>query len=172
MRRRSSSSAAGSRRRGSCPLLQFRAGGGGAEALPAEPGERAVLGAQRLVQGLALLLELRLRLGASSASASCGGGDAALEVPGVALMVWPRCPRKAEAVIALGAGAIFSPPSTMMVRAMSSEKIGVRARNQEERNRALTPWCGSSGSQRELAGLRGECGSRIGHARLDHLPGG
>ena len=44
-------------------LLQLAQLAAELQLLAAEPGERAFLGAQRLVQGLALLVELRFRLG-------------------------------------------------------------------------------------------------------------
>src|SRR5947207_573695 len=79
------------------------------QLLAAEPGERAFLGAQRLVQGLALRVELRFRLGGElGLELPAVRGDAALEVLGVALDGLARdALGKREAVIALGAGDLL-----------------------------------------------------------------
>src|SRR5467141_5062991 len=109
------------------------------QLLAAEPGERAFLGAQRLVQGLALRVELRFRLGGElGLELLAVRGDAALEVLGVALDGLARdALGKREAVIALGAGDLLPAVDDDGARHVSSEKSGSEPEPGRSENRAL-----------------------------------
>src|SRR5439155_5919511 len=162
-------------------LLQLAQLAAELQLLAAEPGERAFLGAQRLVQRLALLIELRLRLGGElGLELLAVRGDAALEVPGVALDGLARdALGKREAVIALGAGDLLPAVDDDGARHGSSEKSGSEKSGSEPETRkkrksgsapgfdpmvrevvahsvslrATTPALGGSGSRRSARGI-------------------
>src|SRR5437016_5695863 len=111
------------------------------QLLAAEPSERAFLGAQRLVQGLALRVELRLRLGGElGLELPAVRGDAALEVLGVALDGLARdALGKREAVIALGAGDLLPAVDDDGARHGSSEKSGSEPETRKKRKSGSDP---------------------------------
>src|SRR5204863_6135895 len=104
------------------------------QLLAAEPGERAFLGAQRLVQGLALRVELRFRLGGElGLELLAVRGDAALEVLGVALDGLARdALGKREAVIALGAGDLLPAVDDDGARHGSSQPLSEKSGSEPE----------------------------------------
>src|SRR5256886_13466887 len=118
-------------------LLQLAQVAADLQLLAAEPGERAFLGAQRLVQGLALQVEPRRRLGGElGLELLAVRGDAALEVLGVALDGLARdALGKREAVIALGAGDLLPAVDDDGARHGSSEKSGSEKSGSEPETR-------------------------------------
>src|SRR5437879_383053 len=136
------------------------------QLLAEEPGERAFLGAQRLVQGLALRVELRFRLGGElGLELLAVRRDAALEVPGVALDGLARdALGKREAVIALGAGDLLPAVDDDGARHGSSEKSGSEPETRKKRKSGSDPMVrevvAHSVSQRATTHALGGSGSR------------